>query len=71
MERKLKPGTVFIGNVNNIVMELAEIQKSSTSQGNETAVIREVETGNLFTYGLDALERCDITILEQGKVSLP
>ncbi len=63
MKRKLEPGTVFVGNVNNVVMELVEIQKSSTRQGHETAVIRETETGKLFTYGLDALERCNITIL--------
>lgn len=71
MERKLKPETIFVTNVNNVVMELAGIQKNSTGQGHETAVIRKVETGKLFTYGLDVLEKCDITILEQGKVSLP
>lgn len=64
IEGKLKPGTVFIGNVNNAVMELAGIQKSGKSQCPEIAVIREVKTGKLFTYGLDALKRCDITILD-------
>lgn len=55
MKRKLEPGTVFVGNVNNVVMELVEIQKSSTRQGHETAVIRETETGKLFTYNITIL----------------
>lgn len=53
---KFTKGTVFIGNVNKVKMEIVEIQK-------ETAVIKDVTTGKVFTYGLRALERCNVAIL--------
>lgn len=53
--KDLKVGTKFRGNVNGVEMEIIKIQ-------NTNAVIKD-EKGHTFTYGLGALSRCDITIL--------
>lgn len=52
-----KVGTKFIGNVNNVEMEVIKIEN------NKLAVIKSVNSTKLFTYGLDALTRCNITII--------
>jgi hypothetical protein len=54
---KFKAGTRFRGNVNGAEMEVVKIE-------NKNATIRDLKTGNIFSYGLQALEHCDVTILE-------
>ena len=54
---KFKPGTRFQGNVNGSLMEVVKIEEHN-------ATIRNLHTGDIFTYGLRALEKCDVTILE-------
>lgn len=57
---KFKPGTRFIGNVNGVEMEVVQIQ-------NTMVVIKDLK-GNIFNYGLKALEHCDVTITREGFV---
>lgn len=64
---KLKTGTVFIGNVNHIKMEIVEIQCSNLKGCcQQTALVKECATGRIFSYGLQALERCNLTICTVG-----
>ena len=60
---KYRPGTRFRGNVNGAEMEIVKIQFGRDSR-NPLAVIKDLRTGNVFGYGLRALEKCDVTILE-------
>lgn len=68
---QFKAGTIFVGNVNHVKMKVLEIQKSNTyGCYKETALIKDLMTGRIFTYGLMALERCNVTILEEEKGGL-
>lgn len=60
---KFKPGTRFRGNVNGAEMVVVQIQSGRDSR-NPLVVIKDVRTGNIISYGLKALEKCDVTILE-------
>lgn len=55
---ELQPGTRIMGNVNGAEMEIIKIQEHN-------AVIKDIKSGNIFTFGMEALRRCDITILQQ------
>lgn len=55
---ELQPGTRIRGNVNGAEMEIIKIQEHN-------AVIKDIKSGNIFTFGMEALRRCDITILQQ------
>ena len=48
-------GTIFTGNVNNERMEILKIKDG-------IVVIKSLDSLKTFTYGLDALIRCDVTI---------
>ncbi|MHB8172742.1 MAG: hypothetical protein ACYDG6_14630 [Thermincolia bacterium] len=61
---KFKAGTIFVGNVNKAKMEFVGIKKRQGQSATELAVIKCLKTGKLFTHGLWALERCDVTIIE-------
>lgn len=62
---RFKQGTVFRGNINNAQMVVLEIQKENLRGCHkELAVIKDVVTGKTYTYGLQALERCNVTILK-------
>lgn len=52
---KFHPGTRFRGNVNGVEMEIAKIEDGNAS-------IKDLKTGRVFTYGLQALERCDVEV---------
>ena len=54
---RFKPGTRFIGHYNGALLEVVKIE-------NNVATIRDVKTGKSITYGLRALEKCLVTILE-------
>lgn len=57
---KFKPGTKFRGNVNGAMFEVVKIE-------GKIATLKHFPTGETITYGLRALEKCDVTILEVGK----
>jgi hypothetical protein len=66
----LEVGTKFRGNINNALMEIIKIENSelisargTTIQKNPVAVIKNLKNGKITTYGLEALKRCNITIL--------
>ena len=67
-----KVGTQFVGNVNKAKMEIVKIEREclGTESGrlreasSETVTIKDLKTGRKFTYGLKALEMCDVTIFE-------
>lgn len=54
---KFKPGTRFRGNVNGALFEVVKIE-------GHIATLKHYPTGETITYGLRALEKCDVTILE-------
>lgn len=58
MKTDLKKGTIFRGNVNGALFEIVKIE-------NGNATIKCINQGKYFVYGVKALERCDITILER------
>lgn len=54
---KFKIGTRFTGDINNCLCEVVDV-----SQG--WATIKDLKTGKTTMYGLSALERCYLTIIE-------
>ena len=54
---KFKPGTKFRGNHNGAMFEVVKIE-------GHIATLKHYPTGETITYGLRALEKCDVTILE-------
>lgn len=54
---KFKIGTKFTGDINNCLCEVIDIQ-------NGWAIIKDLKTGKTHHYGLQALERCYLTIIE-------
>ncbi len=54
---KFKPGTKFRGNGNGALFEVVKIE-------GKIATIKLFPTGETITYGLRALEKLDVTILE-------
>ena len=76
---QLKPGTIFIGNVNGASCEIVKIENPVTSyrvdwKGDvmpstknhvSVATIKDCKTGHTFQYGLEALKRCNIQILKE------
>lgn len=64
---RLKPGVKFKGNVNNEVFEIIKIERPQHyiySSSKCCNVVVKDKKGNTFCYGLEALKRCSITILE-------
>lgn len=58
-DEQLQAGTKIKGNVNNAIMEIIKIENEAN------AVVRDCKTGHTFQYGLEALKRCNISIIEQ------
>ena len=52
---KFHPGTRFRGNVNGKEMEIVRIE-------NSTAIIMDLHTKEVFHFGLQALEKCDVEV---------
>ena len=52
---KFHPGTRFRGNVNGKEMEVIRIE-------GKNAVIKDLQTGRISSYGVQALERCDLEV---------
>lgn len=75
---QLKAGTRFKGNENGAICEVIKIESPVTpykpdrkgglepTKRNTVVVVtlKDCKTGHTFQYGLEALKRCDITILE-------
>ena len=58
-DEQLQKGTKIKGNVNGIIMEVVKIEN------NIVALLKDCKTGNTFQYGLEALKRCNISIIKQ------
>ena len=52
---KFHPRTRFRGNVNGAEMEVVRIE-------DKNAIIKDLQTGKVFSYGLKALEHCDVEV---------
>ena len=61
---QLKPGIRFKGNVNGAICEVMKIENSVTFCKGVVVTLKDCKTGHVFQYGLEALKRCDIMILE-------
>ena len=57
---KFKPGTRFRGNGNGALFEVIKVDKHN-------ATLMSLNTGDVLTYGIRALEKCDVTILEDAE----
>lgn len=78
IDGQLRAGTRFKGNVNGAICEVIKIEspvtpyKPDRKGGLEptkrntvvVATLKDYKTGRTFQCGLEALKRCDITILE-------
>ena len=53
----IKVGTKIKGNVNGVIMEVVKIEN------NILALLKDCKTGKISQYGLEALKRCNVTIL--------
>lgn len=62
-DEQLKAGTKFKGNVNGAIMEILKIENPQSAS--PVAIIKDCKTGYRFQYGLEALKRCNISIIEQ------
>lgn len=70
---ELKQGTRFLGNVNGAEMEIVKIESKECGVARDDSVhkfpvsvtLRDCKSGHTHTCGLEALRRCDITILEK------
>lgn len=71
-DEQLQVGTKIKGNVNNAIMQVIKIEKPTLATATDNKVInlsamvtlKDCKTGHIFQYGLEALKRCNITILE-------
>lgn len=68
----LPPGTRIRGNVNGAEMEIIKVENKECGVPKDdvsihkfpmSVILRDCKSGNAFTYGWEALKRCDITIL--------
>ena len=62
-DKQVKTGTKFKGNANGAVMEILKIENPQSAL--PVANIKDCKTGHIFQYGLEALKRCNISIIEQ------
>ena len=54
----IKVGMKIKGNINGVIMEVVKIEN------NTLALLKDCKTSKISQYGLEALKRCNITILE-------
>lgn len=54
----IKVGMKIKGNINGVIMGVVKIEN------NTLALLKDCKTGKISQYGLEALKRCNITILE-------
>jgi hypothetical protein len=72
-DEQLQVGTKIKGNENNAIMQIIKIENSTLAAAtdnkfiNRSAMVtlKDCKTGNIFQYGLEALKRCNISIIEQ------
>ena len=57
-DEQLQVGTKIKGNVNDVIMEIVKIEN------NTLCLLKDCKTGHTFQYGLEALKRCNITIIK-------
>lgn len=57
-DEQLQTGIKIKGNINGVIMEVVKIEN------NTLALLKDCKTGKISQYGLEALKRCNITILE-------
>ena len=72
-DEQLQVGTKIKGNVNNAIMQIIKIENPTLATAtdnkfiNRSAMVtlKDCKTGHIFQYGLEALKRCNISIIEQ------
>lgn len=71
-DEQLQVGTKIKGNVNNAIMKIIKIEKTTLATATDNnfinlsamVTLKDCKTGHIFQYGLEALKRCNIMILE-------
>ena len=72
-DEQLQVGTKIKGNVNNAIMQIINIEKPTLATATDNKFInlsvmvtlKDCKTGHIFQYGLEALKRCNISIIKQ------
>ena len=72
-DEQLQVGTKIKGNVNNAIMQIIKIENPTLATATDNkfinlsamATLKDCKTGHIFQYGLEALKRCNISIIEQ------
>ena len=70
-DEQLQVGTKIKGNVNNAIMQIVKIENPTLATATDNKFInlsamvtlKDCKAGHIFQYGLEALKRCNITIL--------
>ena len=71
-DEQLQVGTMIKGNINNAIMKIIKIENPTLATATDNKFIKlsamvtlkDCKTGHIFQYGLEALKRCNITILK-------
>ena len=58
----MKIGTKFVGKINNHPFQLVSI-KIDILTDNKYAIIKDLKSGKIFNYSLQALEHCEIEVI--------
>lgn len=73
IQKRLKPGARFMGDVSKTEMEIVKIKGAASGTNNEppspTALLRDTATGREFSRSLDALKCCGIVITKEPVLS--
>jgi hypothetical protein len=59
MTDNIKVGMKIKGNINGVIIEVVKIEN------NTIVFLKDLKTGRICQYGLEALKRCNISIIEQ------
>ena len=65
-KEKFAIGTQFVGNANGVKCEVVKFVPDRNGKP-LLVVLKDLKTDKTFTYGLRALEKCDITLIKEGK----
>ena len=63
-KEEIRVGARFLCNANGATMEVVRLERDRQGKLSNVA-IKDLRSGHVFLYGLEALRRCDITIIKE------
>lgn len=64
-KKEIRVGARFLCNANGATIEVVRLECDRQGKPGNVAV-KDLRSGHVFPYGLEALRRCDITIIKEG-----